>query len=45
MNNYEAPVVVQMGSAHELILGEKPVGIRDSELVEGRQDQTTDIDE
>jgi hypothetical protein len=45
---YEAPEIISMGAAHDLILGQKPIywGYMDSEgLADRFERQTDDIDE
>lgn len=43
--NYEASEVFEVGSAHELILGSKDVGIQDSVAGPGFRTLQDDIDE
>ena len=47
MNNYEAPTIVRIGEAHELILGSKPFQLNhtDSEFVDQSAERIADIDE
>jgi hypothetical protein len=47
MNNYEASEVINVGSAHELILGEKVIDptTEDNVLGDGFRQLPTDIDE
>ena len=47
MNSYEASELLNIGSAHELILGEKVIDptTSDSELGQGYRKLSTDIDE
>ena len=44
---YEAPEILEMGNAHELILGQKPFKLSnmDSEFATDRDERQIDIDE
>jgi hypothetical protein len=47
MNNYEAPLAVGVGNAHDMILGQKPVLLdyTDSAFEVDRAEPIMDIDE
>jgi hypothetical protein len=47
MNNYEAPTIVKIGEARNLILGTKPqlIDNTDSEFIDDRAERVLDIDE
>jgi hypothetical protein len=46
MNNYEAPTGIEMGQAHELILGPKPTDfIVDDAGDLNKRDEVSDVDD
>ena len=45
MNNYETPTFLEIGLAHDLILGQKPMGGTDNEGSLIEQPRVDDIDE